>query len=1207
MKHHLLCLFFLLFIASSGALTYWTGAVSTDWHNASNWTAGVPTNATHAMIQVVTNGRYPDTTPSIAVCQRLSLLTGASVTVGTGGLWVAEYALIWGQVNLSAASDFKTGQSLTWLEGATVNVTDASAEIYCGSVMEFAAGSNVQFAMGYIEFSNTSGTDNYLKNNSASTILPTVRSRNSSGGIFYLHGDTSEDIVVNGNFHNYQNCSFQCGYDVNLIVKGNFEDDNTTVGRGVWLTHGTLVMDGITQAIELTPLSMLNNLTCSSSNSLNLIQDLFLRGTLTIASGVFDPGSWGIRIRGDWVNLVGPAAFDETGTTVTFEADWDQHCNYDEDFDALVVNKVAGYFIVDSSIADVNCFSYEWIDGGIKVLAGSFSALSLVNNYIAGEWFLQSGGTIELSNYGDASFIDLGGSLNISGGIFNIYGGADNSWWPYPSDASITMSGGTLDFKNQGVLITSATNSLTANISGGTIRVAGSFTVNRAGFLPGGGTIVLAGSADCQISHVAGSSFFSLDINKYLETETGNLPRFETDREGNVRELTRSQIVTAASNLDINGSFFQRAGYFVAPAQMNVRGNWYKYTGHDSFTEGTGKVVFDGAANSTVYGEEDFNDLELAKTSLAWEFRVPLNSEADCDSYDWTQGTLEVSGGLFYAHEMVDDVIQGEVNLSSGTIILVQDTANTLGLRGQLNISGGELHIWGGEEGLVTAMPSGGDAGLTMSNGLLYRHGWGIGIYNNAYTLSENITGGIIRTDGNFYCDRADFTPADGQLILSGSTNSYLSMVEGTLHGLLTSKPDAWVKMMTNVTANGSIILQTGILDLNARTLYANGGVVIHGTLYVDHLAFLCLGNMKYLNVESGGLLQSWGEVLDLAVISTETGFFYLNVRDGGTISARHCLFSHLSQYGLYIWPGGSIDPLNSFWFCEFSSDIPGGTLLRIDNSDNVKVMYGGFYTDAGGGATNVTKTVDAGMVNFVNALGPFSGEDFDADPTNRVFWNPGLDIPDLQILRAEWIPATPEPWLGDSRDLKVTVVNNSVFATTEQFYLDLYFDRDTAPPLELMGDEDTRLIELPAGLPTDVIFTGIANYNEALAGPWDSWLQIDTDAEVTESNEDNNIYGPFHITWLQLPAIDPLAIAYDPISELATLSWNYPLNVTRFNVYCDTDPYGDFSTQAGWSTTHSYSFSPGPNLFFRVTAERLPPLKTGLNPPRAGRGNRME
>ena len=52
MKNLVLVAVILLLAASLGALTWWTGAVSTDWHNASNWTAGVPTNTKHAMIPV---------------------------------------------------------------------------------------------------------------------------------------------------------------------------------------------------------------------------------------------------------------------------------------------------------------------------------------------------------------------------------------------------------------------------------------------------------------------------------------------------------------------------------------------------------------------------------------------------------------------------------------------------------------------------------------------------------------------------------------------------------------------------------------------------------------------------------------------------------------------------------------------------------------------------------------------------------------------------------------------------------------------------------------------------------------------------------------------------------------------------------------------------------------------------------------------------
>lgn len=1199
MKQHLLCLLLLLACASLCAQNYWTGAVSTDWNNASNWTAGVPTATHQVLIQTVASARYPVINTTDAVCQKLSLLAGASLTIGTADLTVGDYALIWGQLNMNSPTDLVAGSLLHWLEGSTVNVTNSSAEIYIGNRMAFDAGSNVQFSAGYIEFSSTAGLDNYLTNNSANTILPTVRSRNSTG-IFHIHGDTTEDIVINGNFHNYENCSFQCANDVNLIVKGDFKDDNTVAGRGVWLTQGTVVMDGIAQGIQLTSQSMLNNLTCSSSNTVNLVTDLFLRGTLTIDSGSFNADGHDIRIRGDWVNLVGPAAFSEAGSTVTFEADWDQYCNYDEDFDHLKLNKVADYVIVNSSSADVSCASYEWVNGGIKVLAGSFSALSLVNNYIAGEWFLQTGGSINLSNYGDYRYIDLGGSLTISGGIFNVYGGAISSWWPYPNDASITMSGGTLDFKDQGVSIVNTASAFSSNITGGTIRVARSFIVNRAGFNPISNLIVLAGSTDCEVSHVAGSSFYSLDINKYLGKDDKDQPKFETGRDGSIRELTRSQTVTAASDLDINGYFVLRAGYFTAPAQMNVRGDWYKYTSHDSFIEGAGKVVFDSNANSSVYGGEDFHTLELAKSTLAWELRIPSTGEAECDSYVWTQGTLAVSGGLFYAHDMVDAVIQGTVNLSGGNITLVQDTATSLGLRGNLNISGGEFHIFGGTPDVVSAIPSGGNASFTMSDGLFYRHGWGIGIYNSAYTFSENITGGIIRTDGNFYCDRTEFTPAGGTLELTGTAETYLTMVAGTLHALRTNKPDAWVKLMTDVTASGTITVQTGILDLNANDLHADGGVVVYGILHIDDLASLRMGNMKYLNVESGGLLQAWGSDSAMTTIICDSGYFYLNVFDGGTISARNCIFSAISQYGVYLRPGAVIDPNNSFFHCYFSWGQPGGTLLRIDNSDNVVIRDAVFATNAGGGASNVRKTVDTGIVNFINALGVFSGEDFDDDIHNRVFWNAGTDLPDLQILRAEWIPASPNPYLGDYRDLKVTVVNNSIYPLTGVlFYVDLYYDRDDAPPIQVWGNVFLELNSLQAGLPVDVYFSNVTNYVQPPDGEWSTWLQIDADERVNESQEYNNIYGPFQTIWQDLPPITDLSIAYDPLEEMATLSWNYPLSVTKFNVYLDSDPLGAFTSYAGWSTTHSYSFSPGQTHFFRVTAERLPPSKVDVNPPR--------
>ena len=929
MKHPLLTSLFLFLTAAAGAQTYWTGASSTNWHTASNWTAGAPTSTIHAIIPEVDTERYPVVNTTDAACYRLSLLANASLTVGTANLSVTQYALIWGQLIMNSATDFTTGGNIGWLEGATASIENGSAEIYCGQSMYFEPGSNVQFSQGYVEFNNPGGYDAYIKNNSANTILPNVRSRILTGGTLYIHGDTTEDIVIGGSLWNYDNCGFNCEYDIDLVVRGSFKDYNTTAGMGVFLMQGTLVMDGTNQTLELVEgRSLLNNLSCDQSGTLSLNGHLDLRNDLSLNSGIFDPGAWGISLGGDWI----------------------------------------------------------------------------------------------------------------------------------------------------------------------------------------------------------------------------------------------------------------------------------KNTSHDSFSEGSSLVSFTGAGTSHVYGEEDFADVELAKSAADRVLEIPAGSSLICDSYDWTQGTLTVSGGLFYPHDMVDTVILGTVNLSAGSIILVQDTAHSLGLRGQLNISGGEMHIWGGSEGVVTAMPSGGNAGLTMSDGLLHRHGWGIGIYNNAYAFNANISGGVIRTDHNFYCDRADFNPSGGELELAGTANSYLTVTGPSLQELRINKgSDASVMLMSDLDLNGLLTVESGSFDLNSKDIHTTGSIIVHGTMMVNGNSWLYLNNLCYLNVESGGRLEAISYPGSLVAINTDAGYFYFNVLSGGTIAASHCLFAQMSQYGVYVRPGASIDPDHSFDNCRFSWGVAGGALLTIDNSDHVGIVSPQFLTDAGSGASNVRKTVDAGIVNIVNSTGYFSGEEYDDDVHGRVLWNAGNDQPDLQIIAAEWVPDSPDPYLGDYRDLKVTVVNNSISPLIDQlFYLDLYYNLYSAPPLQEWGDLFIGLEDLPAGLPVDVIFSDVAVFYPPMSGTWSSWLQIDSDERITESNESNNVYGPFHITWQELPTIDDLSIAYDPVSGLATLNWSYPIGVTKFNVYSDTDPFGGFSASAGWSTTTSFIFAPGLNNFFRVRAERLPPAKSRQDQPRA-------
>ena len=71
-----------------------------------------------------------------------------------------------------------------------------------------------------------------------------------------------------------------------------------------------------------------------------------------------------------------------------------------------------------------------------------------------GGFYVNPGGTINL--YQDIyQYIDLNGGMTFTnGGTINVFGGNGNSQWALGANASLTMNGGTLDFKDWGITLT---------------------------------------------------------------------------------------------------------------------------------------------------------------------------------------------------------------------------------------------------------------------------------------------------------------------------------------------------------------------------------------------------------------------------------------------------------------------------------------------------------------------------------------------------------------------------------------------------------------------------------------------------------------------------------------------------------------------------------------------------------------------------------
>ncbi len=762
---------------------------------------------------------------------------------------------------------------------------------------------------------------------------------------------------------------------------------------------------------------------------------------------------------------------------------------------------------------------------------------------------------------------------------------------------SINGSAGTQDFAINGSLENDSLSTVTCAFTG-TITLRGNLAdYNLADATDGirfdNGTVRMDGAAQ--------------NIN--LASQACYLKNLACSQSGT---LSLSASLALKGNLAIESGIFDPGGWGI-----KLGGNWTNSAGSEAFIEAGSTVTFAYTSDSYLYANEYFDAVVLEKGFTGASLTIPQGSSLDCQSYDWTQGSLNVGGGLFYVRDMVDAAIRGSVTLSSGSIVLFQDPAQYLDLSGNLYISGGEFHIHGGVPGNDTYMPWNISCVFAMSAGLFYRHGSGLTIDAGSFLLTTNISGGTIRVDGQFYCERADFQPAGGTLELYGSANANLTLLGGNLCNLRIDKnPPAdpenrlpegmWVtqrdgsqalitrdnkvNVNSNVLVAGDLNVASGTLDLNGNDLSCGDDIFVDGMLSVDAGAVLLMTHEDYLQVNLGGRLEVLGNPGDaLARIAASSGYYNLNVLSGAVIAAEWGIFEGMGLQGVNVMAGATVDPEHSFSACVFRNGISGGTLLTLDNAACLLVSDAVFPANTWGGASNARKTVDAGTVNFANASGTFQGEAFDNDAYGRLYWNTASAEYDLQILGASWCPASPPPYMGDARILKVTVLNNSTSNCPTTHYLDLYYTQSAPPAPQNPGNQYAAINFLPAGLPVELTFA-VTNYNAALTGVWNSYLQIDSGGNVPESAETNNVFGPFHLNWLALPVPEP-EIAYQPGTNGVLLSWTYPISVSGFNIYADTSPYGAFSTLAGTSATTSFTDSVvGPRRFYRIKAVRTPP-----------------
>lgn len=629
----------------------WEGDYNHYWSQAYNWSLGHVPISTENVVIPSTYDLYPYVHTTNGACNYLTVESGAQLYIRNASLTVSNDLTISGQLVMSDANASLTvNRDIFWNSGSSADIqyfcdinvyrhwefrSGANVNLDDGSV--FFLGSNVQYIRTYDPdcyfnqiYVNKSG--NYVSHSNLSTSPMNVH--------LYLYISTGELKSVSSQ---------------NINLEGNFSNNATCN-----LDNGTLVMNGSgNQYIYFNLPGYLNNLTINSGGTVYLNDPTDINGSLVISSGILNPLNHTINIEGNWTNTIGGMAFIEGTGRVIFDGTTHQYIYGDETFNILESNMPLAIRVNNASNVVV-CNTYDWTQGGIDVIVGTFTANDLADNGLYGGFWVNPGATINLYQDG-GQFVDVNGELHFSGGgNINVYGGSGTSWWAYAAPALIEMSGGVLDFKNTGIYL-STNYTLTDNITGGTVRTVGGFsTGTRTDFNPTGGTVEFYGTSDVFVSQGSPNTFYNFKVNKNvtsdklsvlsqnqdlsLPPDPGALPRIDPPS-----PATRSNTVILSGDLVVDGDLIISSGALDIDTNLNtvsVARDWYNYVGDAGFIERDGTVYFTGSGESDIKHDETFYNLTENKTGS--QFAALENGSGDGYGTDITVlNQMELFDGSF--------------------------------------------------------------------------------------------------------------------------------------------------------------------------------------------------------------------------------------------------------------------------------------------------------------------------------------------------------------------------------------------------------------------------------------------------------------------------------------------------------------------------------------------------------------------------------
>ncbi|MCD4731077.1 MAG: hypothetical protein K8R74_10775, partial [Bacteroidales bacterium] len=708
----------------------WTGTISTNWSTAGNWDdLTVPNSSINVTIPASTPYQPEINNGEYAYCKNLTINSGAVLTQnGT------SYFYVYGNLDSDLGTFTQAGLAYLYFDGAVNNTWDDDNMDDTYQHVRIYKDGPTYYTFMWQDMTVEQSfeiREGEFKIDGIWTLTVNGAIANAfeveDGGTLTLIDETIN--VVNGDIQFYEGSqasvsggTINCGDDFRIF-------DNTAFD--IQFTGGTLNMNGVgDQYIEVQDAgSFINDLVVNKSSGVCIINygDLDINGSMTIGNGTLNPNTYTINVSGNWTNSVGDAGFNQTTGRVIFDGgNYHQYCS-NETFNELEINKpLGGAFRMNGT--NVECAAYDWTAGAIDVIpgGGSFTALDLLDNGIYGAFYLNSGGTINLANYGGD--IDLGGELHIFGGTMNVYGGGSYpSYWPFANDAVIEMDDGILDFHDKGIYINylNPALNLTVDITGGVIRTSQGFEGNRPDFTPTAGTFEFYGSGDYPISQTNNCTLFNVLINKAAKDEdlssignnintvinnpeanysksSSNSKRSKVEIEpgGKSNTISLNSDFVVTGNLDINAGSLNLNGFQLGVAgEVEIYGQLIMINPTDEFIAINSIKWYSGATADVTTGEFYIGDYFMfypgSNVQIGTGNTIYLVGSGEtsifCSSAGCEVGNVQVdmSSGTSYCHAGSTEPIYvaGDMTVITGNYFRVQ--SYDLIINGVLDIQDG--------------------------------------------------------------------------------------------------------------------------------------------------------------------------------------------------------------------------------------------------------------------------------------------------------------------------------------------------------------------------------------------------------------------------------------------------------------------------------------------------------------------------------------